>query len=364
MKTSRSVSLLSLLLALLLLLGACAPAAAPAATAAPAPAATQAPAAAPQPTKAPERTVTDMAGRTVVLPEKIETIATFGSIGVLNAFVELMGQGSKICNDMSANFTKNDKWAMQYEFAPQMKGAPVFEEANEIVIETVLQTKPDICFAMTKETVEYLAENGLTAVYLSWTKPEDVKVAVNLMGEIFGVQDIAADYISYFDKIVAQAASLSAGISEKKNVLYGSVTEFKQPHVIAEWWIKQAGGVSVTDNGRGDEALTYTLEDLLKWNPDVIFLSAEQVADIQKDSKLKDVTAVKNGAMYVVPTVAHVWGNRTVEQPLTILWAMNKLYPEVMTQDQLKEEIKYFYSHFFLYDMNDEQIAMLNARLS
>jgi len=350
------VTLLSLLLAALLLVSACAPAAAPAATAAPT--VTAAPAAE-MPAAASKRTITDMAGRTVELPEKIEKIATFGSIGVLNAFVELMGQGSKICNDMSASFTKTDKWAMQYQFAPQIKGAPVFENGNEIAIETVLQTEPDVCFAMTKDTVEYLAKNGLNAVYLSWTKPEDVKAAVTLMGEIFGEQDIAKDYIAYFDKIVAEAASLTADITQKKNVLYGSVTEFKQPHIIAEWWIKQAGGVSVTDNGRGDEALTYTLEDLLKWNPDVIFLSADQIADIKKDDKLKDITAVKNGAMYVVPTVAHVWGNRTVEQPLTILWAINKLYPDVMPADKLKEEIRYFYSHFFLYEMNDEQIAKI-----
>ncbi|MEL7609355.1 MAG: ABC transporter substrate-binding protein [Bacillota bacterium] len=351
-------SLITLLLALLLLVSACAPAAAPAAspsaepTAAPTVVVTE-------PTAAPERTITDMAGRTVVLPEKIEKIGTFGSIGVLNAFVELMGQGSKICNEMSANFTKTDKWAMQYEFAPQIKGAPVFEEANEIVIETVLQTKPDVCFTMTKESAEYLAENGLAAVYLSWTKPEDVKTAVTLMGEIFGVQDIAADYIAYFDQKVAEAASLLAGVSEQKAVLYGSVTELKQPHIIAEWWIKQAGGISVTDNGRTDESLTYTVEDLLKWNPDVMFLSANQIEDIKKDDKLKDITAVKNGAMYVVPTVAHVWGNRTVEQPLTIFWAMNKLYPDVVTADRLKEEIKYFYSHFFLYEMSDEQIAKI-----
>ncbi len=70
-------------------------------------------------------TVTDMAGREVTLPAQINSIATFGSIGVINAFVELMGYGDKICNDMTASFTKSDKWAMQYQFAPQIKGAPV-----------------------------------------------------------------------------------------------------------------------------------------------------------------------------------------------------------------------------------------------
>ena len=61
--------------------------------------------------------------------------------------------------------------------------------------------------------------------------------------------------------------------------------------------------------------------------------------------------------MYLVPTVAHVWGNRTGEQPLTILWTINKCYPELLPAEQLAEDIHYFYEHFFLYDMSDEQIA-------
>lgn len=62
---------------------------------------------------APEtRTVTDMAGREVTLPAEIDSTATFGACGVLNAFVELMGGGSKICNNMSPSFTKSAKWKM------------------------------------------------------------------------------------------------------------------------------------------------------------------------------------------------------------------------------------------------------------
>ncbi|MEG1247025.1 MAG: hypothetical protein RSD15_11550, partial [Gordonibacter sp.] len=67
------------------------------------------------------RTVTDMAGRSVELPIDVKSVATFGSVGVLNAFVECMGKGDLIANEMPANSTKSDKWAMQYQFAPQIK---------------------------------------------------------------------------------------------------------------------------------------------------------------------------------------------------------------------------------------------------
>jgi iron complex transport system substrate-binding protein len=60
-----------------------------------------------------------------------------------------------------------------------MKSAPIFEDANkEILIETVLQNKPDISFTMTKDTAEYLEKNGLAVVFLSWSEVDDVKKAV------------------------------------------------------------------------------------------------------------------------------------------------------------------------------------------
>ena len=46
-----------------------------------------------------------------------------------------------------------------------------------------------------------------------------------------------------------------------------------------------------------------------------------------------------------------------MEQPLVVLWMMNKLYPELMPEATLREEIRKFYATFFLYDMSDAQIS-------
>ena len=144
---------------------------------------------------------------------------------------------------------------------------------------------------------------------------------------------------------------------DKKKVVYGSVSTLTQPHVIAEWWIATAGGISVTDNGRAEGSYTYTLEDLLKWNPDVIILSDKAIQkDVVADTRLAGLPAVKNQQIYPVPAVAHIWGNRTPEQPLTILWTINKLYPQLETTEALRQDISYFYSHFFKVDLTDQQL--------
>lgn len=308
-------------------------------------------------------TVTDMAGRKVEVPFKIERIGTLGSVGVLNAFVELMGAGDKIYNQMPASFTKGDQWKMQYEFAPQIASGPLFESGSrEILIENIIQAKPDVCFTMTKDTANFLGQNGIACVYLEWKDVEDVKTAVALMGETLGKQDMAAKYISYFDEKLDQAEKLTANLAEddKITVLYGNPVTFSQPHVIAEWWITEAGGRSVTNDGRTANSLTYTMEDILQWNPDVMILTGEnQINDMNANKNYSGITAVRNNAFHTIPTVAHVWGNRTVEQPLTVLWTMYHLYPELMPRKTLEQEIRNFYSEFFLYDMSDAQIAAI-----
>lgn len=307
-------------------------------------------------------TVTDMAGRTVTLPSEIKSIATFGSIGVINAFVELMGDGDKIVNEMTANFTKSDKWAMQYVFAPQIKGAPVLQGPDgEIRMEEVLKLNPDLCLVMSKDLIEPLESNGLKVVYFEWKQTDDVKKAVKLMGEALGKQDVAEDYLKYFDDMVAEAGEKTKQLTEeqKKKVLYGNIDQLTQPHVIAEWWITTAGGISVTKDAwdeKGNKCV-YTQEDLLSWNPDVMLTTDASMKDkLMQEPLYADLAAIQNEAIYNVPTVAHVWGNRTVEQPLTVFWTMHKLYPELESKEDLKEKISYFYSHFFRTELSDAQI--------
>lgn len=308
------------------------------------------------------RTIVDMAGREVTIPTDIEKIGTLGSVGVLNAFVELMGDGSKIYNAMPGRFATGANWKMQYEFAPQIASGPLFESGNEILIENILEADPDVCFTMTKDTAKYLEEHGVACVYLEWKDTEDVKKAVKLMGEILNKEDMAEKYITYFDDTVAYASSLTSSLKDedKVTVLYGDPISFSQPHVIAEWWITAAGGISVTNDGRTSNSLTYTMEDLLEWNPEMIIVTSGKLIDeIKANSNYSEIEAVKNNNFHVIPSVAHVWGNRTVEQPLTVLWTLHHLYPELLSREELKSRIHDFYSTFFLYDMSDEQISAI-----
>lgn len=73
---------------------------------------------------------------------------------------------------------------MQYQFAPQMAGAPVFQNADgEIDMEKVLELAPDLCLVTSKDLIEPLESNGLNAVHFERKQTDGVKAAITLMGE-------------------------------------------------------------------------------------------------------------------------------------------------------------------------------------
>ena len=317
----------------------------------------------PSPEERPSFTVIDMLGRTVTIPGTVNKVATFGANGVLNTMTQTMGMGSTICHQMQERFTKG-AWKYQNVFSPQLNDPdlPAVEFGGEIDIEAILKLNPDVCLVMTPANAQILEDKGLSAIYLRWQTLDDIPPCISLLGKVFGKEAIAGDYLNYFYTEIAEADLLTAKISEadRKRVVYGSITSYTQPHAIAEWWIYRAGGYSVTSDGRDVEEVshpTYTAEDLLMWDPEVIVTTAANIEEIRGMDILRNVTALKNNEIYYIPTVAHVWGNRTTEQTLTIFWMMNKLYPDLMPLDTLKEKVHYFYDHFFLTDLTDEQLT-------
>ncbi len=120
--------------------------------------------------------------------------------------------------------------------------------------------------------------------------------------------------------------------------------------------------MSVTAEYHTEEKMSFEVEDLVGWNPDVIVVSSD--ADKEEaltNDKYAGITAVKNGEVYVIPTGAHLWGARTPENLMSIFWCMNKLYPEVMPTDEFSKKIKTFYKECYQVDLTDGQVAEFTA---
>lgn len=309
--------------------------------------------------EAARRTVTDMAGRRVGLPARIERVATLGSLPVLNSFVFTLGEGPTIVNGL-ADFAR-PHWKYQTVFAPQLAGQPTMQLPNrEPIAEAILAASPDVVLTLHREAVDRLAALDIPVVYLAWREPDDVKACMRLMGDVFSKPQVAQAYQRWFDGTLARVGQGLAGLApaQRPRVLYLQPETLTQPRLIAEWWIPAAGGISLSEDGRRTESRSFSLEQLLLWNPEILILTTPQaVKYVRTNSAFAGLRAVRENKLYVVPVGAHTWSNRTAEQPLTVLWAARTFHPRRFAQWDLAVEARRFYADFFGTRLTDLQIA-------
>lgn len=306
------------------------------------------------------RVVTDMARRAVSLPRRIERVVTLGSLPVLNSFVFTMGEGRTIVNGL-AEFGQSPHWKYQAVFAPQLSRQPTMQQPNrDPSLEAILLARPDVVLTMHRASVDLLKPTGIPTVFLAWREPEDVKACMTLLGAVFGKPDVAARYHRYFDDTLARVSATLAGVpaTARPTVLYVHPATLTQPRLIAEWWIPAAGGVSVTSDGRTAESRTFSLEQVILWDPDILIVTGpKDVTSVKTDPAFRQLKSVRQGRIHVVPVGAHTWANRTAEQPLTVLWAAKTFFPERFASINLPGEVKAFYREFFHHELTDAQVA-------
>lgn len=308
------------------------------------------------------RDIVDMTGRTVTVPDKIERVITLGSVPVINSFVFAVGKADTLAMGLPARFNPK-RWAWQFVFAPQLEHGPELQDANYAPdVEKILTARPDVALSFEKSTADILGSNGVPTVLLRIQTPDDVKAGVKLVGDLLGNAEIGEQYASYFDATLAKIAAQVDAIPQDKRptVLYLNPTNMTQPHLVAEWWIAAGGGRSVTNDGRSEEVLSLTTETVIGANPDFIILSDPKHVDaLKSDATLSQLDAVKNGRILVTPMGAHTWGNRTVEQILTVLWAASEFHPDQFPHAELVEEVKNFYATFFKTALSDQQVEAI-----
>jgi len=304
------------------------------------------------------RTVTDMAGRRVVVPAEIRRIATLNSVPVINSLVLGLGQGAKIVNGMP-DYAKTPRYKYARLFAPAIVDKPnVLGSGREPSIEALLSTAPDVAFTMDRPTVDLLERNRIPVVFLSWRQPEDIAQVMRLMGETLNASAAAADYLKYFDEVAARVDRGVAAVPREKRprVLYCNLQRLTQDQLIGEWWMEKAGGISVTNNGRTIESFPFTLEQMFAWDPDVLIVAnPDDFKEVNTDKRFAALKAVKNKRVAVAPIGAHLWTNRTIEQPLTLLWAAHTLLPAAFASVDLVKETQAFYARFFHFTITADQ---------
>ena len=313
------------------------------------------------------RTVTDLVGNEVEIPETVESVIITSWKGAMECFI-LLGRIDLI---KGMSDTKRYEWLRK--IYPELESIPNYGSFDDINVEEILQANPDVVFApkAAPDSVEKMKEIGLT-VFVDGAAGkgdpyEGFMDEVAVIGEITGNTEKAHARLAWqqkwHDEVLKRVADVADEGRKTALCMRNSTTEVFNNQNILGQSVVNAGGVNVAA-----EAFTESFysevdaEAILEWNPDFIFqyrvgnTSEELIArygEMKDDQRFANLDAIKNGNFYLMPYGMTNWGGK-IESALGELTMGKIMYPELFADVSLKEVAEDYYKTFLDRDLDEE----------
>jgi iron complex transport system substrate-binding protein len=279
----------------------------------------------------PSRTVTDILERRVQIPDQVDRVICSGS-GCLRLLVYLQGQDRIVAVDSAEKgglpFAVE---ARPYALTqPQLSDLPLFGEFRghdnpELI--AALDPQPQVIFKVNAPRdggVDSLqTKTGIPVVALGYGNLTDGREELNqtlyIMGQVLGMEQRAEEVVSFFDALQADLEQRVAGIAGTNRpttyvgglVMRGGHGFASTEPAYAPFVFLSAGNVA-RELGAGSSNFSHATvakEQLLLWDPDVIFLDiastrlpagANGLEQLRTDTVYQSMSAVHSGRVYGV----------------------------------------------------------------
>ncbi|MDF2504287.1 ABC transporter substrate-binding protein [Clostridium sp.] len=311
------------------------------------------------------REITDMDGNKVTIPAKVERVGTSWP-GFCNV-IFTVGGGNKLSS--APQQLKKYPWAVK--LFPNIKNID-YPFAGKTNIEELIKSKPDVVFLRKGDEIQKIKESNIPVVMIDYKNNniEDVINAVVLTGKVLGDNEYkkALAYKTYFNKNIKNISSVTSKLQEKdkSKTIYLSVSGQASvwgKNTPQDEAIRIAGGINVAANDI-DGYKEVSIEQILKWNPDVIVIEGNSKENkMMNDSSWQQLKAVKDNKVFISPNGVFAWARLGSESSLQLPWLAKTLYPEEFKNIDISKETKYFYNEFFNYKLTDDELSkILNAQ--
>jgi iron complex transport system substrate-binding protein len=309
-------------------------------------------------------TITDMGRRKVTVPVNPKRIIAIGP-GALRIMCYLDARG-KVAG--IENFEKVRPTGRPYWIAsPDLKALPVIGPGGpqhldkEPDLEAVLKVRPEVIFAtyMKPATADALQSKiGIPVVILTYgTFPafnEKLYASLKVAGRILGKEDRAGAVIDFIEGAKADLLERTQGIDPAKqpSVYVGGLgfrglqgIESTDPAYLPLKWVRAnnvTAGMSKTSH------LFIDREQLLMWNPDIIFVDGTGYGLVKQDFKKKPefygaLKAFQNNRVYVLLPFIYYVAN--VGTAIVDAYAAGKvLYPDRFQDVDLPQKADEIYT--------------------
>lgn len=257
------------------------------------------------------RTVTDGLGRQVEVPEKVERVVCVG-VGALRYSCYM--QAADLIVGVEDYETKTDLFRLyNYVNHEKFQNLPIIGTNGVPNAEAIIQAEPQVIVLSALAGVnpdELTKQTGTPVVVVpgSDTTLDDKSYqTIAILGALYGREERAGELEGYLKAVAEDLQTRTANISDKPRVYVGGVS-FKGHHGFegTEAFygpLKLINGMNLADSTGQTGAFNIDLEQVLAWNPDVIFVDFNGLPLIREHyaknpQYYQSLTAVREGRVY------------------------------------------------------------------
>lgn len=259
------------------------------------------------------RVIIDHGGREVEIPEKVESIVCV-NVGALR-YTCYIGAQDLVVGVEDYEQVPNMARLYNYVNFDKFSALPVIGTNGEHFPEAIIEADPDVIIMADFDGAkadELYTKTGIPVVLVpgsDTTLDEGAYETIRIMGEVYGMQARADELIAYFDSVKADLAARTEGIAEAdKPSVYVSGVSFKGYHgfdgteaFYGPLALINANNLADTTGQPG--AFNIDVEQVLDWDPDIIFVDFNGLDIINEDYAVNpayydSLTAVQQGKVF------------------------------------------------------------------
>lgn len=323
-----------------------------------------------------KRTVIDMAGRPVSVNATISKV--YGTSPNATIYLYTLAPEKLAGCNYAFNEAEKKFVPSKYQSLPILGNFSGSKTSTNL--EALIKANPDVLImtsdslgTVDAEDADKLQKQTGIPVFMIDGKLKSTSKAYLALGNLMNLPSQAKKLATYCDMVTKEVNSHKIPASKKVTVFFGngakSLDTAPSGSASSEVF-EMVGATNVAVLPGVTTRIEVGLEQVIKWNPSMMFINGEPkqglsatqaIKALQADKAWSIISAVKNGKTYAIPKAPYAWIDRPPgpNRIIGLLWVGKTIYPDYYKKVNMNTEVKKFYNLFYHVSLSDGQVKEL-----